>query len=80
MTRGKPRGIGWHNARLTHCHRGHPFDEPNTRIRVDALGGRHRECRQCRNDRRRDGRARQKRGLSATDAADRTAPGVVGHG
>jgi hypothetical protein len=40
------RGIGPTaiNARKTHCLRGHPFDQANTKIRTDG----HRKCRTCR--------------------------------
>jgi hypothetical protein len=35
------------NARRTHCVRGHPFDEPNTIIKVSRRGIPHRICREC---------------------------------
>jgi hypothetical protein len=35
-------------ARKTHCKRGHPFDETNTRYRTDRPGA--RECRTCVNE------------------------------
>jgi hypothetical protein len=38
-----------HNAKKTHCHAGHPFDEANTYVRPD--GG--RACRACHNERTR---------------------------
>lgn len=39
------------NARKTHCHRGHPFDEENTYFRPNGR----RSCRRCsREDRRRE--------------------------
>lgn len=31
----------------THCKNGHPFDEENTVIRVNAKGREHRQCREC---------------------------------
>lgn len=37
------------NARKTHCKRGHPFDEENTRVEADGS----RECRTCKNEKRR---------------------------
>ena len=39
------------NARKTHCHNGHPFDDLNTRWRKDRPGT--RECRRCQADRQR---------------------------
>lgn len=38
-----------YNARKTHCKRGHPFDEENTRVEPDGA----RECRTCKNEKRR---------------------------
>jgi hypothetical protein len=38
MSRGKA-------ARMTHCHKGHPFDEANTRM--EAYGS--RRCKECNN-------------------------------
>lgn len=37
------RNGGDHNAKKTHCHRGHPYDSANT-----YLYGRRRHCRECR--------------------------------
>lgn len=36
---GRPKGSGL----LTHCHRGHPYDEANTRIETNG----YRKCRAC---------------------------------
>lgn len=43
------RGVGFiaHNAALTHCHRGHPFDLWNTRMEHTKTGRLARRCRAC---------------------------------
>lgn len=41
------------NARATSCHRGHPFDEANTRREVRKSGLMSRKCRACQRDRQR---------------------------
>jgi hypothetical protein len=38
---------GEHQKRRTHCPRGHPYDEENTRYGPSASGGRTRYCRSC---------------------------------
>jgi hypothetical protein len=60
MTRGKPRGICYYKSRQTHCLRGHPFDSRNTIIKIDRLGGIHRECRICDLQRKRELYARKR--------------------
>lgn len=44
------RGVGpcAINARVTHCPRGHAYDEKNTRIQMNRQGGRVYACRHCR--------------------------------
>lgn len=37
-----------YEAAMTHCHRGHPFDEQNTIVSFRKNGGIHRHCKQCR--------------------------------
>jgi len=37
-------------ARQTHCIHGHPFDEENTIVRIDAKGRTGRQCRTCKNE------------------------------
>jgi hypothetical protein len=51
------RGVGppAQNARKTHCHNGHPFDEANTITRPDG-----RECRECQREASRRYRRRQR--------------------
>jgi hypothetical protein len=39
------------NAAKTHCPRHHPYDDENTRRRVDSKGRPYRVCRQCERDR-----------------------------
>ncbi len=45
------RGDGWagHNARATHCSKGHEFDDANARwrYRADKRPNPHRQCKQC---------------------------------
>ncbi len=43
-------GVGGTNLRKTHCLRGHPFDEANTKLITPRSkpGKVHRECRECR--------------------------------
>jgi hypothetical protein len=55
---GKPRGRTKAFAQQTHCCRGHPFDQGNTRRWVDGQGYQHRQCRACHRL-----RAREKRRL-----------------
>lgn len=45
LSRGN--GVGARHARQTQCVHGHPFDEENTRIKIDSRGRRHRQCRSC---------------------------------
>lgn len=40
-------GVGQGNAIKTHCPKGHPYDERNTYISKNALGGPARRCRAC---------------------------------
>lgn len=42
------RGLGWRNRTKTHCKRGHPFDEANTRVNKGS-----RECRKCHREHKR---------------------------
>ena len=42
-------GVTAQNARKTHCPKHHPYDEQNTRVRVDAKGRTSRSCRTCDN-------------------------------
>lgn len=42
-----------HNARKTHCPKGHPYDEGNTRWSVLTSGQRNRVCRICSRERQR---------------------------
>jgi hypothetical protein len=66
------------NARKTHCKRGHPYDEANTRRRPD--GG--RDCRTCRrevyNPRQRRKVAREEGGTSHTAADQMVLPELPG--
>ncbi len=50
---------GWHRG-ITHCLRGHPFDEANTYVYHTAKGGVGRACRECLAFRKRRARARAK--------------------
>ena len=49
-----------YNARKTHCKRGHPFNEENTRIRTSPNGRPRRSCRVCDREGYLRRRARQK--------------------
>ena len=46
-TRRQLQDIGHHNALKTHCPKGHPYDESNTRYASQGTG---RVCRMCRAD------------------------------
>jgi len=52
MKRGR---MGEHMKGLTHCRKGHPFDEANTHVRADGT----RVCRKCASERERERRRRR---------------------
>jgi len=49
-------------ALMTHCRRGHPFDEENTHWEVNRLGNLARRCRACSRDRARERRRKASKG------------------
>jgi len=75
--RRRLRGACKTNAERTHCTHGHKFDHQNTYWwQGDARAYPRRLCRACNRLRQRA----RKRPPSASDTANRTTPGVVGHG
>jgi hypothetical protein len=52
----RSNGLSGNNARKTHCHRGHEFNEENTRwLKPNRAGGvPRRRCAQCRSEDRKE--------------------------
>lgn len=56
-----PRPMPLTQAMRTHCRRGHPYDEENTRVLIDKKGRRSRQCITCNRDYSRERRRRKSR-------------------
>lgn len=60
--RGKGRDQGAHQAKKTHCPKGHPYDEENTIVTVTKSGGVGRTCRECGREAQRRYQEKKRRG------------------
>lgn len=56
-------------AGMTHCQKGHPFDEKNTYNTVDRYGKKHRQCKACKKQREAKYRAKKRKDSNTSTSA-----------